>query len=102
MSAKIETLYCAHAVYILSAAGVQQQRHERGGTGTGAVVGEQRVLKLILANHELREFHVQLVLRAEDLDILGHVRREVLHRPRSETKRLMGVYHLSVVILVGL
>lgn len=51
-------------MYVLSARCVQDQRHQRAGAGTRAVVGQQRVLEFVLAHHMLGEFHMQLVLRS--------------------------------------
>lgn len=42
---------------------MQQQGDQCAGAGAGAVVGQQRVLELILADHVLGELHMQLVLR---------------------------------------
>jgi len=41
---------------------VEQQGDQGAGAGTGAVVGQKGVLELVLADHVLRELHMQLVL----------------------------------------
>lgn len=71
------------AWYSLSSAGVEQQGDEGGCSGAGAVVGQQRVLELILADDKLRKLHVQLVLGPEYLNVLRDVGGKVFHGPRS-------------------
>lgn len=74
---------------LLSPGGMKEKRHQSGRSGTGTVVGQQGVLELVLAHYELRELHVQLILRPEDLHVLGHAGREVLHRPRPQYRVLV-------------
>lgn len=63
---------------------MQQQGDQCAGTGAGAVVGQQRVLELILADHVLGELHMQLVLRPghsefpQDMEHNEHNQRCVL------------------------
>ena len=68
---------------------VEEERGERADGGEDAVVGEEGVLELLLAHHVLREADVELVLRPEDLHEQGTHRREVLHRPRAQDRRLV-------------
>jgi hypothetical protein len=73
----------------LASGSVKEQRDQSGGPGTGAVVGQEGVLELVLAHHVFGELHVEFVLGPEDLDVLGHVRGEVLHRPRPQDRVLV-------------
>ena len=63
---------------------MQQQRHQRGDARAHAVVGQQRVLKLVFAHHVLGELDVQLVFRTEDLHVLGDARGEVFDGPGTQ------------------
>jgi hypothetical protein len=82
---------------LLAARGVEQQRHQRGGARTCAVVGQQCILELVLADDVLGEFHVQLVLGSEDLNVLRDAWREILDGPRSQYRVLIGRRLIGVV-----
>lgn len=63
---------------------MQQQCDKGGRARTRAVVGQQRVFKLVLAHNVLGKFDVQFIFGPENLHVLRHVGGEILHSPRSQ------------------
>lgn len=75
---------------------MKKERDKCGRARRQTVVCQKGVLELILANHVLRKFDMNLVLGPEYLHILRHFGREVLDGPRAQDCMLV-LYRVSFI-----